>query len=355
MNIVFVLPRFECKVSGGFKIVYEYANRFADRGNNVSIFFINERGCEKYRFPKFVKRMISNVFTQIEPRWFPLDKRVTKISGTGNKGREYLLNCKADVAIATAADTFWFVEKNFTNCRKAYFVQDFENWVYPDEELKKTFATSCKKIVIANWLKDIVDRCSPTKSFLICDPIDRNTYKIIRPLEKREKHSVGFLFHERENKGVKYTLAVIEKLKKRYHDLVCYSFGVFDRPSDFPDYIIYKQSASVEETVEVYNNVRVFLCSTIFEGFGLTGLEAMACGAVLVSSEYKGVLEYAEHMQNALLSPVKDIEAMYENAVDVFENETLLRKLSAGGVEKVKAFYDWDSAVDRFLDALGQQ
>ena len=41
MNICFVLPRMSNKAVGGYKIVYEYANRLADRGHSVSILFLN--------------------------------------------------------------------------------------------------------------------------------------------------------------------------------------------------------------------------------------------------------------------------------------------------------------------------
>ena len=41
MKICFVLPINTNKATGGYKIVYEYANRLCDKGFDVSILYLN--------------------------------------------------------------------------------------------------------------------------------------------------------------------------------------------------------------------------------------------------------------------------------------------------------------------------
>lgn len=41
------------------------------------------------------------------------------------------------------------------------------------------------------------------------------------------------------------------------------------------------------------NHARVFLCTSRQEGFGLTGLESIFCGCVLVTTDCRGIREYA--------------------------------------------------------------
>ena len=333
-------------------MVYEYANRFVDRGHMVSIYYVNLRCFARFYMPKFIKKELSNIFTLFEPWWFKLDSRIKKISGSSRFGEKNAKECDADVVIATAADTFEFVDNLFEKCKKAYFIQDYEYWALPEKQLLKTYTTPAEKIVISNWLKEKVDQYSPVEAVVIRNPIDRTKYRVITGLNKRSKHSVGFLYHIKEHKGVKHVLSVIKRLKQEYPDLECHAFGQFEVPSDFPSYINYTKNATEKETIKIYNSVRVFICGTIKEGFGLTGLEAMACGAVLVSTDYLGVHEYANHMENALLSPVNDENGLFQNVKKEFENDELARKLSERGVKSVESGFDWDIACERFLETI---
>ena len=128
-------------------------------------------------------------------------------------------------------------------------------------------------------------------------------------------------------------------------------FGASKRPKDLPNWINYTCNVSQAETVAIYNKVSIWLYATVDEGFGLTGLEAMACGCVLVSTSYKGVFEYARGGYNALLTPVKDVNALVEAVAKIFENYELREKLVFNSQQTVKKF-SWKEAVDKFEEAL---
>ena len=89
------------------------------------------------------------------------------------------------------------------------------------------------------------------------------------------------------------------------------------------------------------------MCSSIKEGYGLTGMEAMACGAALVSSDYEAVHEYAKDGYNVLLSPVRDVNAMVENVSKVFDDASLLYNLSRNAIDSLKDF-SWEEAIKKF-------
>ena len=59
---------------------------------------------------------------------------------------------------------------------------------------------------------------------------------------------------------------------------------------------------------DILNYASIFICSSINEGFGLTGAESMACGCALATTSYPAVFEYAVDKKNCLVSPVKDIK-----------------------------------------------
>lgn len=78
MKVCFVLPKFSRKPIGGFKIVFEYANRLSQKGHKVAILFLNECAFDAWNIPIMVKKKLSSFLTKIEPRWFKLDSSIKK-------------------------------------------------------------------------------------------------------------------------------------------------------------------------------------------------------------------------------------------------------------------------------------
>ena len=99
MKICFILPGFTRTPIGGYKIVYEYANRLSTSGNQVSLVFLNNEKMRQFGFPEFIRLIFVNFFTQIEPRWFLLNKNIKKISGQSNNFIKKVNNY--DVVFAT--------------------------------------------------------------------------------------------------------------------------------------------------------------------------------------------------------------------------------------------------------------
>jgi glycosyltransferase involved in cell wall biosynthesis len=353
MNLCFILPAFTRRAQGGYKMVFEYSNRLCLRGHNVTILFLNEDALKNKKLPSSVKALIANYLTAKGPNWFTLDSKINLLSSLKNGIQNKLKNI--DIAVATAIETVEYVDIQFPEAKKAYFIQGFENWNCSNDDVLASYSKGFNNIVISSWLKNIVDQYSVEPAALIQNPVDTNIYKEIVPLDKRRKHSIALLYHQNPIKGFDYAFKVLEKLKEMYSDLTVEMFGIFPRPDYFPSYIHYTRSATQEQTVEIYNKVQVFLCATIEEGYGLTGLEAMACGTALVSTDYKGAREYAENNKNALLSPVKNVDNLVDNVAKLFENDILRMKIAKEGILHVQSKFSWENAVDKFEEALNRE
>lgn len=349
MKICFVLPGVARQPVGGYKMAYEYANRLVKENHDVIILYLNQDFLKNYRIPFGIKKIVAKFITQYEPKWFDLDKRIIKISNLDSNYKEEI--GKLDVCIATSAEkTVEEVNRNLTARNKFYLIQDYENWNISDSELIDTYKLGFKNIVVAKWLKKIVDLYSQNESILIPNAIDTTVYKETTPIQNRTNHTIALLYHESPHKGLKNAFKVLDRLKQKYPDLKVIMFGKFPKP-ELPNWITYYKGASQKKTVEIYNSVKVFLCSTIEEGFGLTGIEAMACGACLVSTDYRGVREYAINNYNSLLSPVGDIDAQVKNVIHIFEDEKLQQKISSNGMQHVKKF-KWSEAMKKLNKAI---
>lgn len=349
MKVCFVLPGYPRRPIGGYKIVFEYANKLVNNGYEVNILFQNNEALDNYLLPEFLKLKFIKLFTKIEPRWFDLDKRIKKLSFRNSKCVDEIKS--TDIAIATALSTADFTKKTFENSKLCYLIQDFENWNgISDKDVYKTYDMGFKNIVVSKSLKKIVDSHSSSKSIYVQNPIDTDIYRIQIPIKQRKPNIIGMLYHSNPAKGSKYALSAIKKVKNKFPDLQLIMFGTADKPKHLPDWIEYHQNASQEETIKIYNKVSIFASATIFEGFGLTGLEAMACGAALVSTDYPAVREYANN-DNAMLSPIKNIDLLSENIETLIKDQDKRIEIANNGHETAQG-YSMDNAYKKFEKAI---
>lgn len=349
MKVQFVLYGFSKNPIGGCKIVYEYANRLTQQGEDVTILFDCRDSLKRYHVYEPIRKLLVKVLVWIYPRWFPLSKKVIK-KAMFSWGDNEIPN--GDVIIATAAVTANLVASlSDLKGKKFYFIQDYENWNMNDEEVCETYRLGMKNIVISRWLEKIVDNQGKGKAVYIPNGIDFNIFNIDKNVTERNCMTVSMLYHRSSHKGSCYGIEALEMVKKHYPELKACLFGVPKRPEALPDWIEYKQNATQKELRSIYNNSAIFLCPTIKEGFGLTGAESMACGCALVSTEYEGVLEYATNDKNTLLSPVKDAQALAANIERLIEEPQLRIKLAEQGYQDIKKL-DWNNSVKMFAETL---
>ena len=83
----------------------------------------------------------------------------------------------------------------------------------------------------------------------------------------------------------------------------------------------------------LYSSCRVFVYPSIYEGFGLPPLEAMACGAPVIASAVPSVTSDAARV----IDP-KDVQGLARNIVELFTDAKARESLSAAGREHAAKF-----------------
>lgn len=333
------------------KVVYEYANYMAGHGHSITIYYMADQFLVHRRFakliPEFARRMAAKALTAWQPRWFALNSTIRKKAVFDAEDV-----AEHDVIVATAIMTSFFVNSLPEKCgKKAYFIQGLENWKVSLNVVYETYAMGMKNITVAKWLSQIVDMYSKEPSICISNGINQDVFYVRKPLEERPRHSIVFQYRDAPYKGCKYALETVRMLRERYPDLSVTVISNVSKKPDLPGYFTYVHNATSEEVARINNEAVIFICSSIKEGFGLPGLEAMACGCALVSTEYEGVLEYAVDGVNALLSPVEDSKAMADNVARLFEDDALLRRIVRGGISTAKG-RDFVAGAKKFEETL---
>lgn len=94
----------------------------------------------------------------------------------------------------------------------------------------------------------------------------------------------------------------------------------------------------------------VFALSSREESFGLSALEAMACGTPVVSTDAGGVHEVVEHGTSGLLSPVEDMAAFADNLALLLRDREAQRRMGVAAREQAVERFRREKVVVRYED-----
>ena len=101
----------------------------------------------------------------------------------------------------------------------------------------------------------------------------------------------------------------------------------------------------------LYSSCRAFVYPSIYEGFGLPPLEAMACGAPVVASAIPS-LEETTRGAATLFDPHRPAD-LAKKLLELFASEDLRRKLSEAGQRRAAEF-SWERAARETLDVYAR-
>lgn len=109
---------------------------------------------------------------------------------------------------------------------------------------------------------------------------------------------------------------------------------------------------SQSEMAREYSAAEVFVVGSDFEGFGQPGLEALACGVPLVTTDNGGCREYAIDEETALVVPPREPRAMADAIARLRADRELARRLAGAGLELIRERFDWSASADAFEAAI---
>jgi glycosyltransferase involved in cell wall biosynthesis len=356
MRITFVLPGWSIhKPVGGFKVVYEYANRLSERGHQINVvhplLLFPDEARLKQKMKRCALQTAKHFWRNSKVKWLSVSPKVNMLI-VGSLKKENIP--EGDVIIATAWQTVeWVVGYSSTKGAKFYLMQDFYPWLGPRERLEATWRDPLKKVVVSHWLYEKVIQAGGTDVTVIPNGIDFQTFRLLADPSDRTPR-VTMLFSPVNYKASNDGLQALEICKKQYPELIVSLFGPGQPFREIPHWVTYYKNMPMARLVELFNQSKIYVCSSVAEGFAFPPAEAMACGCAVVSTDCGGIREYTEHEVNALLSPPKDPQALAQNILRLLEDDDLRVKLAKAGYERIQKF-TWDKAVTKLEEVLGQK
>lgn len=348
MKINFILPRTNNKPMGGYKIVYQYAKRLADDGNDVHIYYLMQN--KRMELSTILKKVQGLTFERGKYRnvnWFNLEGVKLHFDQTIDS----VERISQGKIIATHWSTAKVVSESKCNdSDKFYFIQDYEIFdpMVTKDILDNTWKLPLKKIVVSKWLiqKGTEIGISLNDMLYLPNFVDTKEFKIEKTLNTERKY-ISFLWHSNPRKQAKLGIAVAKELIKKYPNLDAIMFG--SNIVDHPQELKIAENADIEQLNNIYRKSIVYFMPSSKEGWGLTGMEAMACGAAVVSVDNGGIWEYAD--KDSAIIVENDKEKLVEAISILIDRPDYRKRIISRAYERIKN-YTFDNSYQQLLKIL---
>jgi glycosyltransferase involved in cell wall biosynthesis len=120
---------------------------------------------------------------------------------------------------------------------------------------------------------------------------------------------------------------------------------------DLEEMVHFTGYVSQEDLPLVYNLSSLFVYPTLYEGFGLPALEAMACGVPVITTDVSSLPEIVG--EAGILVPVNNVEALYGAMIAVLGDEDLRREMINKGIQRAAKF-TWEQTAKLTLQVYQQ-
>lgn len=312
MKVSFVFPS-SGVITGGNYVMYQLANHLAARGNEVNFF----------HGPAIPGRIAT------------LDEVPPMCVGYGV--RNFIVDSLEDETLP-AADVIFVSNAPRRLGLPASLIQGFKMLQEATERV--VFTASGPKFCVATWLAEVGVRefGSPASEFLhVPLGLDHERFHLESSLADRPI-DVAVMCHPHREKGWPVAVAALEELRRRRPTARLLVFGRVP-PDDCPPGVEFVDSPdAIQLADEIYGQAKIFVQSSRHEGFGYTPVEAMACGAALVTTDCGGSRDYAFDGKTAVVVAPDAPEALAEAVDALLDDEPRRLQLAANGAEYIRRF-----------------
>lgn len=314
------------KVCGGSKIILEYANRLAKKGHKINIVTYDEY-----------------------PDWYELSDKINFVKVPENEDIEkYIPN--SDVVVPTS----WKCIRKAIKANKgpvAFFEQGGSHLFEIDRlsEIKRKVVYDRMQLppfiyTVSKYSAEKIEEIYGKSSSIIYNALES---KIFYPREKeRNENEISITIVGSEDfkfKNVGEVLEVIRELKEKYQIKLNWITQTEPKINieEGKNAIVNPEQKIIGD---VLRNTDIYICNSEYESFGLPTLEAMTCGATVITTDTGGMRDFVIDRENALVIKHHNKEDMKEKIEMLINDKNLMHKMSQNGIATASKF-NWDNTI----------
>lgn len=208
---------------------------------------------------------------------------------------------------------------------------------------EKVKNSNCKTYKIDTHKVDVVYNGILSNKF-------NNKYNINK---KSKKFVIGCVGNLRHEKGYKYLLYALSKIKNKIPEIKLIIIGNGPLLKDLQKLTMELKISNITEFLDRRNDVEqllktfdVWIMSSIYEGFSVALLEAMATSLPIIATDVGGNAEAIEHKKSGLIIPPKDSEMLAKAIYFMYKHPEKRIQFAINAKEKCAKYFSMDVMLD---------
>ena len=105
-----------------------------------------------------------------------------------------------------------------------------------------------------------------------------------------------------------------------------------------------------EKMVQYYQRAELFVLPSIFEPFGMTSQEAMACGTPVVASKFGGIKQVITNEKNGILINPEDSDEFADSIIRLLKDDEYRAKLGREANKLIVEKYSWEAMATAHIN-----
>lgn len=268
----------------------------------------------------------------------------------------------------TVVGTFWTtayivasLKRKFRGLQGFYYVQDYEPWFYAHseefprvQEAKASYELGLQCVAKTQFLCDLVAREHNVSVELVSPGLDHSVfYPGDQQLRRGRPRLAGMLRLGTARRGGREMIELLRILRRRLPELEVTLFGdPSGLPSDLDGHVQMLGPIAPRFVAELYRSADIVVDLSYWHGFGRSGIEGMACGAVPVVSASGGIERYAEDGKNSFVVDAEDLQSVADRVIELAVKRELRMQMRSAGLISVRRFSE-TLAIDDWLTIIG--
>lgn len=325
LNITYVMTW--TGVCGGSKIILEHANRLTNRGHKITLISHDNK-----------------------PVWFNLNEKVEFIQVPWESVLCESIPKDTDVIVSTywreiyecveqkIAPVIYFEQGDF----HLFDLEKVDNRTY--NYINKALKTIHFTYTVSSFAKAKLKEVYNTEAKVIPNAVDDKVF-YYEPHKKNEVPNITIIGSEEATfKRIQNIIDAIEIVKEKGYNIKL-NWITPTKPEKNINLlpIINPPQIVIGDTLR---KTDIYICASMYEAFCLPVLEAMTCGAAIITTNNGGNMDFIEENKNALIIEKDNINDIVQKVETLLNNQDLRESLVKNGVEEA-ARYSWNITINK--------
>lgn len=329
--------------------IVEIINQIRDV--NIIVFSPCKNEIKKHvRLFPFTKRLGKNILFSFLLN-FQINKLIKKFNlnivhlHCGPGGLILLIKPKAKL-ICTVHHTYYQQQKYIKGQKWKYVFYLFERITFKNADKIISVSEDTKNVLMKKY------NINPQKITVIPNGVDTKKFRIIKNI-KKIKNSLIFVGRLEERKGIDFLTKTIPLVKKKIPNIKLFIVGKGKLKTEIEEFIkknnIIKNIEIInyiedEELVKLYNKCELAIVPSVFEGFGISVIEAIACGLPVVGTNSDGVRSLINTFNNNYLVDYGNINQLSKILIIHFQKNKPFDKTNT---KKIISNFSWKNIASK--------